>query len=128
VVSADRVDAVDNIKLLAASGVGIEIDDFGMGAAGLSRLTDLPVRTVTISGALEEGTPRQLDDDSWEARALTDLVALIHQSGASVTVTGVDTADQAEWWRRLAADSAIGRFFASAREPDDITDRLKREK
>ncbi|MET0132617.1 MAG: EAL domain-containing protein [Kibdelosporangium sp.] len=123
VLLLERGDAVDNIRLLTAAGVGIEADDFAMGSAGLLRLADLPVRTVKITRALTEWTPR-LDDDSWQVRALRNLLVLIHQTGADVTVSSVDTAAQARLWRSLLADSASGPLFGAAQSPGDITDLL----
>jgi diguanylate cyclase (GGDEF)-like protein/PAS domain S-box-containing protein len=99
-------EALETLKLLAAQEVGIEIDDFGMSPDGLLCLAELPIGTVKITRTL------MAERNSWQARALRDLVALVHQAGVSVTAGGVDTRKQADWWRWLGADSASGRLFS----------------
>lgn len=52
--------------------------------------------------------------------ALTTLVPLIHSTGTAVVVAGVDSPEQADWWRSIGADSARGAAFAPPCLPEDI--------
>jgi EAL domain-containing protein (putative c-di-GMP-specific phosphodiesterase class I) len=45
------------------------------------------------------------------ARAVRDVIPLVHSVGATVIVPGVDTVDQAQWWRSAGADTAWGAHF-----------------
>jgi EAL domain-containing protein (putative c-di-GMP-specific phosphodiesterase class I) len=46
-----------------------------------------------------------------QKRALAGMIAVIHQTGATVTVDGVDTPAHADRWREAGADTALGAYF-----------------
>ena len=50
--------------------------------------------------------------DSVVRPALAGLVPLIRRTGAAVVVTGIDSADHADWWRDIGADSGRGAALA----------------
>jgi EAL domain-containing protein (putative c-di-GMP-specific phosphodiesterase class I) len=54
---------------------------------------------------------RRPGDDSVVARAVRDAIPLVHSVGATVIVSGVDTPEQAQWWRSAGADTAWGAHF-----------------
>jgi diguanylate cyclase (GGDEF)-like protein/PAS domain S-box-containing protein len=103
---AETGDAVDNLKVLAEIGVPAELHDFGA-ASDITCLADLPVRTVRVATALAARRSHPLVE-----RTLTALLEVAHLAGATVTVAGVQTHDEAAWWRQRGADLASGSLFA----------------
>ena len=109
VLLANRGEAVDNLKMLADNGIGMAVHDFGSAAADIECLEDLPVTCTRIARRLVDrqatGTSQLIN------RALRDLVETAHLAGASVTVDGVATEEQANWWRDAGADFALGPYY-----------------
>ena len=74
------------------------------------RRRDLPDRVPGARGprgAPARGAPGSPAVD----RTLTALVEAAHLAGAEVAVTGIDHADQREWWRDRGADRLSGPLF-----------------
>jgi diguanylate cyclase (GGDEF)-like protein/PAS domain S-box-containing protein len=110
--TGDTGDAVDNLKVLAEIGIPAEIHDFGA-AGDVTRLTDLPIRTVRVASSLAARRVHPLVE-----RSLTSLIEVAHLAGAKVSVAGVGTREQAVWWRERGADYASGPAFADL--PDGL--------
>jgi diguanylate cyclase (GGDEF)-like protein/PAS domain S-box-containing protein len=104
-------EAADNVRLLAAAGVESEIHEFGTAAGDFAHLEDLPVRAVRIAGWLVRRQAERGDQESLVTSALREVLAIVHRAGATVIVDGVDSAEQARWWRHVGADLAQGEFF-----------------
>jgi EAL domain-containing protein (putative c-di-GMP-specific phosphodiesterase class I) len=98
-------EAAENFGVLADMGVATMLDGFGGGAVDLALLEDLPVRSVRLA-------PSPL---------ATELAAMVHGSGATILVSGVDTEEQAASWHSAGADLASGDLFGTARLPGDLS-------
>jgi diguanylate cyclase (GGDEF)-like protein len=109
----DRPEPADNLKVLADAGVGTELHDFGSATGDLAAIEDLPVDAVRLGRPLvtSQAERAAARPSSVLDRALTDLVTVTHLAGATVIVDGVDTEQQADWWRRTGADTALGGLF-----------------
>ncbi|MDT7802316.1 MAG: hypothetical protein QOI78_5749 [Actinomycetota bacterium] len=103
---AEPGDAVDSLKVLAEIGIPAEIHDFGA-AGDVTFLADLPIRTVRIAGTLVSRRSHPL-----VVRSLAALTEVAHLAGAKVSVAGVETHDEAQWWRDHGADYGSGPVFA----------------
>jgi PAS domain S-box-containing protein len=110
---AEPGDAVDSLKVLAEIGIPAEIHDFGA-AGDVTFLADLPIRTVRIAGTLVSRRSHPLVE-----RSLAALTEVAHLAGAKVSVAGVETPDEAQWWREHEADYASGPVFADL--PGDLS-------
>ncbi|WP_410632296.1 EAL domain-containing protein [Amycolatopsis sp. cmx-4-83] len=99
---SDSGDAADNLKVLAEIGVRAELHELGDATC----LTEFPARTVRLASSLVERRTHPLVEPS-----LTALIAAAHQTGAEVAVAGVETADQAQWWRDRGVDRLSGPAF-----------------
>ena len=115
-------DAEDNLQVLADMGVRTSIHGFGGGHGGLVFLEDLPVRGVRIAGWLAQRLAQR--PDSVSARALTDLMSLVHTFEVTVTVAGLVSESCADWWHKAGADVACGDWFAPPGPPEAITELL----
>ncbi len=100
--------ALDTMLDLHASGIGIQIDDFGKGRSSLTCFQAYPIETVKI-------------DRSFTASIATDhshgvitqaIVQLAHHLNARIVAEGVESADQLESLRTWGCDSAQGYLFA----------------
>lgn len=114
-IAALRVaEAVDNLTVLSDMGVHLALDDFGLSPDDLSVAENLPVAGVRVA--------RRLTDrlSGVGSKVIATLVAAVHEAGATVTVDGIDTPTQADWWREAGADTATGRFFGPAGPPGDV--------
>jgi len=110
VVGAGHGDAVDNLGTLAEIGVRTVLTHYGQAVGNLALLESLPVAGVELADSLVRIAAER--PDSVMRPALASLVPLIHRTGTAVVVTGVDSAEQACWWRGIGADSGRGRALA----------------
>lgn len=102
-------EAEDNLRVLAEMGVRTALHDFACGAGELACLAELPVHAVRIA----QPVARRVADDvsAIPAQVLRAVVPMVRSSGISVVACEVDTEEQADWWRGVGADRAVGRLF-----------------
>ena len=100
-----EAEAVDNLTVLAELGVGTSLDDFGLGPDDLAVAAELPIGSVRVARRLVERQSRG------EADYLADLVGLVRRTGARVLVDGLETREQADWWRAAGVVAGTGPFF-----------------
>ncbi|MGH3896674.1 MAG: putative bifunctional diguanylate cyclase/phosphodiesterase [Pseudonocardiaceae bacterium] len=110
-LARDRGDVLDNVGVLADLGVEVVLVGAAAGSGYLAYLEDLPVGAVEIASDIVARIARRPGDDSVVARAVRDTIPLVHSTGATVIVPGVDTPEQAQWWRSAGADTAWGAHF-----------------
>ncbi|MBB5805697.1 diguanylate cyclase (GGDEF)-like protein/PAS domain S-box-containing protein [Saccharothrix ecbatanensis] len=100
-------DAVDNLTVLAELGVGVSLEEFGLGPDDLAAASELRVGSVRVASRLVGRQARG------EAEYLAGLVELVRAAGVRVLVDGVETEEQAEWWRAAGAVAAMGSLFGA---------------
>jgi diguanylate cyclase (GGDEF)-like protein/PAS domain S-box-containing protein len=103
--------AAEHLGYLAQNGIGVVVEEFGGGARDLAYLQDLGFRSVRVARWLVERQARPEGAGAAVLRSLTQLVDIAHESGASVAVDGIESAEQADWWRDLGCDIASGPHF-----------------
>ncbi|MFI9382882.1 putative bifunctional diguanylate cyclase/phosphodiesterase [Kutzneria sp. NPDC052558] len=106
--------ASDNLAYLVENGIDVVVEEFGIGPMDLAHLEDLKLRSVRIARWLVERQARPEGPGSVVLRSLTQLVAMAHEAGTTVAVTGIESAAQADWWRDLGCDIAAGPHFGPA--------------
>lgn len=121
-LSKEGTDAEDNLQVLAEMGIPVSIHGFGTGHGGLALLEDLPVKSVWMAGWLVRRIAER--PGSITGRAVAGLVPLVHAAGVTATVGGIDTAEQATWWRAAGADVGCGALFAGPASPQELAARL----
>ncbi|HEV7452073.1 MAG TPA: EAL domain-containing protein [Pseudonocardiaceae bacterium] len=110
-VARGRGDVLDNVDTLAGLGAEVVLLGAAAGSGYMAYLEDLPVGAVEIAPEIVARIARRPGDDSVVARAVRDAIPLVHSTGATVIVPGVDTPEQAQWWRSAGADTAWGAHF-----------------
>ncbi len=96
-------------------GVMTAIDDFGVGESWLTRLSDLPVRTLKVDRSFIAGI-----DSPGNALAIVEaVIALGHALGLLVIAEGVETEGQLAALRAARCDIVQGFYYAQALPGDE---------
>ena len=99
------------VGALAAQGILMSIDDFGIGYTSLSQLRTLLVSEVKIDRTFLAALPGS-EQDRAKVRSLIDLG---HSLGCSVTAEGVEWQDVADWLVDAGCDHAQGYLWLRPR-------------
>ena len=120
--SVAMTDVRSNAERLAALrrlGVGIALDDFGMGHSSLAYLRELPLDTIKIDRAFLEDLSRDPPN-----RAIVAATVLIGRTlGRTVVAEGVETEEQFAAVVDLGVDQVQGYGLARP-QPADVVDGL----
>jgi predicted signal transduction protein with EAL and GGDEF domain len=115
---ADFASATAQLVELRRQGVGVAIDDFGVGYSSLSYLAELPATCLKIDRAFVQG----IEDRHRRLDLLRGICSLGHAMHMSVIVEGVESLDIAVWLRTIGCDAvqgfAISRPLLAAAFPD----------
>lgn len=105
------------LQPLAALGVGVSLDDFGVGTSTLVRLKNLPVDQLKIDKAFTAS----LTTDPTDHAIVASTIALAHTLGLQVTAEGIESAEAYQILRRLGCDTAQGYLISVPLAPADLT-------
>ncbi len=100
---------IEALQGLKSIGVKVAIDDYGIGAASLADLRQLPVDSLKIHQSFVEG----LAEQDGEASVVGAIVDLGHALGLQVAAEGVETDVQLAQLRALGCDAAQGYFLGA---------------
>ena len=104
----DVVTTGETLRGVKALGVGLMIDDFGIGYSSLGYLRRLPIDTLKIDRSFVSGGGSEIKD-----RAIVSAIAALgHALAMTVTAEGIETAAQLEHARRVGCDHAQGYYLA----------------
>jgi predicted signal transduction protein with EAL and GGDEF domain len=106
---ADFAHSTAELLELRRQGVGVAIDDFGVGFSSLSYLAELPATCLKIDRAFLQG----IEDHQPRIDLLRGICSLGHAMHMSVIVEGVESLRIAAWLRTVGCDAVQG--FAIAR-------------
>jgi EAL domain-containing protein (putative c-di-GMP-specific phosphodiesterase class I) len=110
------VKLMDTLTRFRIKGIGLAIDDFGVGYSTLMQLRQLPFTELKIDRFFVEDAATSRDG----ALIVKSIIDLAHGLGLTVTAEGVETEDQLKLLRELGCDVAQGYFVAHPLEPQDI--------
>ena len=114
--------AIAVLDQLAALGIEIAIDDFGVGQSSFAYLRRLPVRELKIDKAFVA----QLAGDRQDRTIVRSIVDLGHRLGCRVTAEGVEDGEALAYLASIGCDHAQGYQIAHALPVPDF-DRLLEE-
>lgn len=123
--SALMQDTEHNLQVLMelkAMGVGITLDDFGVGYSNLNILRRLPVSTLKIDRSLVSDVTR-CEDDAVIVDAIISMAQSMH---LKVVAEGVETADQAGFFKERACAEIQGHYFSKPVAAGDVAALLSR--
>jgi EAL domain-containing protein (putative c-di-GMP-specific phosphodiesterase class I) len=118
-VAGDVETATETVRALAAYGIGVAVDDFGIGLTSLSHLRGLPVTEIKIDRTFVSGMPH----DHQDRAIVRSVIELGHGIGARVTAEGVETARVRRWLTEAGCDDAQGFLFSQPVPWPNVLDR-----
>ena len=101
------VENIEKLERLRAAGIGIAVDDFGIGYSSLSYLTRLPVSTLKIDRAFVS----EMTTDAQSMAVVSAIISLSRALRLKVVAEGVETEEQARFLRLLGCDELQGYLF-----------------
>jgi diguanylate cyclase (GGDEF)-like protein len=107
----DEPDATSSLTELAAAGVGLALDDFGVGYTSLGHLRRLPLTQLKIDRSLI----RSLSDQDEDSLIVSAVISFAHALGLSVTAEGIEQPQQLERLLDLRCDYGQGFLFSAPR-------------
>jgi diguanylate cyclase (GGDEF)-like protein/PAS domain S-box-containing protein len=102
--------ALPTLQNLAAAGVRIAIDDFGVGYSSLSYLKRLPISGVKV----DRSFIADVVGDARSRALVKSIVAMAEALSLEVTAEGIETEEQLEFVSSISCGSAQGYHFSKA--------------
>jgi EAL domain-containing protein (putative c-di-GMP-specific phosphodiesterase class I) len=96
------------LKEIYRMGIGLSIDDFGIGYSALSYLKKFTFTTLKI----DRSFIRNLTVDPQDAALVTTIIGMAHNMGIRVVGEGVEREDQLEFLRFKSCDWVQGYLFS----------------
>ncbi|MCG6925677.1 MAG: GGDEF and EAL domain-containing protein [Acidobacteria bacterium] len=116
-VMADENRAVETLSGLTGKGVGISIDDFGIGYTSLRLLRRLPVSELKIDRSFVMGMAGEAGEDTAIVRSTNDLG---HNLGLTVVAEGVENEWTLDLLSAFGCDLAQGFHIARPMPPAEL--------
>jgi EAL domain-containing protein (putative c-di-GMP-specific phosphodiesterase class I) len=108
---------VETLRALRALGVGISIDDFGMGYSSLNYLKRFPLNAVKIDRAFVN----DITSSNGDAAIVSAVISMARSLRLRVVAEGVETAEQFAFLRSRECDEAQGFYFSRPIPAEDMT-------
>ncbi|MCO5978200.1 putative bifunctional diguanylate cyclase/phosphodiesterase [Ideonella oryzae] len=109
--------AVRSFSGLASLGVGLSIDDFGIGYCNFALLRKLPVKQLKVDRSLFTDIQNSADARS----VVTAIVQMAHALNLRVVAEGVETERQRDTLQALDCDEMQGFLFARPMPAEKLT-------
>jgi diguanylate cyclase len=111
------------VRALAARGIAMSLDDFGVGFTGIAQLRGLDLAEIKID-RLFIGS---LADNTEDQAIVGSLIALAHSLGCTVTAEGVESEDVADWLAAAGCDNGQGYYWLRPAPWTDIVGTTARQ-
>ena len=109
VISVNMGSMLQIISNLNKSGIGVQIDDFGIGQSSLLYLNDLSIDAVKIDRAFVN----RIDGDGRFTEIPRMIISLAHALEIKTIAEGIEGLDQLTQLRHLGCDSGQGFLFCN---------------
>lgn len=108
VMFVDPSAAMASFGLLKEMGVGISIDDFGMGFSSLSYLKCLPADAIKIDRTFVDGLP----GDANNRAIVMAIISMAKAMSMRVIAEGAEDVESVDYLRSLGCDDIQGYFYS----------------
>lgn len=115
--------ASERLQRLVDRGVGISVDDFGVGYSSLSYIRTLPIDTLKI----DRSFMTRLDQSEAEREIVRSLLHMARKLGLSVVTEGIEHEAQLGFLRRHFCDMGQGFLLGRPAAAEETTHRLRRQ-
>jgi EAL domain-containing protein (putative c-di-GMP-specific phosphodiesterase class I) len=113
--------SIEVLEQLRAAGVGVAIDDFGVGYSSLAQLARLPVSSMKIDRSFIANVP---DEES--STSITEaIIAMAKRLKLRVVAEGVETQQQFDFLNANLCDAYQGYLFARPLTGPQATEMLR---
>lgn len=119
---SDAVPALKTMRELGTLGVGLHMDDFGVGYSSLHYLHRFPFDTLKIDRSFVRG----IVHDRESHQIVRTILDLARGFGMDVVAEGIENAEQLEKLKMLGCPCGQGFYFARPMEPAAIESMLRR--
>jgi diguanylate cyclase (GGDEF)-like protein len=113
---ADAASAVKTMRELGKLGVGLHMDDFGVGYSSLHYLQRFPFDTLKIDRSFVQGVV----NDRESHQIVRSILDLARSFGMDVVAEGIEDAEQLKELRTMGCPCGQGYYFARPMEPAAI--------
>lgn len=110
------------LDILSALGIGIAIDDFGVGYASLTYLRLLPIKTLKIDKSFVQGIGNDINSEAI-IRAILELSKSLE---LKVIAEGVETQPQINFLKKYKCQLIQGFYFSKALSTNDLEAYVKK--
>jgi EAL domain-containing protein (putative c-di-GMP-specific phosphodiesterase class I) len=117
----DMDKVLPRLKHLSECGIGICIDDFGVGYSSLSYLQTLPVDILKI----DRSFLAYISSDTKQSSIINAIVAMARELGIQVIVEGVETRLQLDYIKNIGCTTAQGYLLSHPIPETEVTQLLK---
>lgn len=111
---ANRPQVSERLSLLREHGVGVSIDDFGVGHSSVEQVLALPATELKIDRTIVQ------DDGATNGALLATIVHLAKDRGLRTVAEGIETEGQLERVRALGCDRAQGYLIGHPMPGDEL--------
>ena len=111
----------EHLRRLRSYGVGLTLDDFGMGGAGLVHLPRYPLSKIKI----DRDFVSEVAQDQGQAAIARAIIAMGRQMHLKVMAEGVETEAQAGYLRRADCDQLQGFLFSGPKPLAEVEPLLR---
>jgi EAL domain-containing protein (putative c-di-GMP-specific phosphodiesterase class I) len=119
---ANRPKVATRLRRLRDRGVGISIDDFGVGHSSVEQVLALPANELKIDRTVVQ------DRDATHGVLLATIVRLVSERGLRTVAEGVETEAQLQRVRELGCDRAQGYLIGRPMWRHDLIERVERDR
>jgi EAL domain-containing protein (putative c-di-GMP-specific phosphodiesterase class I) len=110
------VKLMDTLTRFRIKGIGLALDDFGVGYSTLMQLRQLPFTEIKI----DRFFVKDLAESNDSRVIVASIVELAHGLGLTVTAEGVETEDQLRYLADVGCDVAQGYLVGTPLAPEDL--------
>lgn len=119
-VMQDEEHGIDVLRQLAARGISVSLDDYGVGFSSLQRLKRLPLRTLKI----DRFFVTSLLSNSADAAIVRSTIELCHELGILVVAEGVEDDLTMDRLQEFGCDMVQGYGISHPLQPEVLGDWL----
>lgn len=112
----DAIAALKTMRELASLGVGLHMDDFGVGYSSLHYLQRFPFDTLKIDRSFVQGVV----NDRESRQIVRSILDLARSIGMDVVAEGIEDADQLKELQSLGCPCGQGYYFAQPMDAKSI--------
>lgn len=107
IIMDDPETVIAILKRLREKGVGVAVDDFGVGFSSLNYIQQLPISKLKIDRSFVQNS-----DTKSGAVIIETITRMGHELGLTTIAEGIETEEQLEHFQALEVQEAQGYYFA----------------